>query len=761
MQPLQTPQSMSDRPPVTEEHSEEQAFLDCDDVEGHCSCHQRGRRSCHHCRHSVVGGGCCGRATRSGREHRARSRIIGVVWGVVLLAVVWGAWHMYHRFIHRGPPGPPGPLWVMGPENKFQCHHASSPYMGQNIFRFPIDGGNASNAALSFYLHQRPLNPSHPWRRRHGTKFAGEVVVAGYTPAQSEDEGMVKVEFDISMGREWMKQAIKLENGKDGNGVTIYTDYKAPKWEDWKHPEHPRGPPGPPPCATIRVLVSIPHGITGETRNAATAVLRKFDIDVQSLCITIDHASLNLAVEGDTTLQSFCGDITLAGTRDDGPPSLGARDQFPWTFPGPPPPHLKHSAGKLDMQAVSSGSTGFRTKSLKAKTLTGRIHAVPMRRAPGTIEAENAELETTSGPIRVAVVPQPASSKHFGSANITIRTVSGDVLLDRPLAMDETVALDKLRSTSTHIWTTTGRIVGETLITNGSLLDAKSFSGDIDLFHVSVPDGTPSNPPFLKTETESGSTRVKVLPLGAQSEYPPHSPDGGDDGEIMVNKLKNQALQSKFVVQGKHTSVSGRIEAVYYPTWEGGFIGRSLSGKVRPAGAGVLPVLPNDRSYEPKYWSEISSGSDGMPTPDPTIWKIVRARKGQKGSGGMVEIQSVTGDVDFFVGERRSWWELLEVAKEKGREWLKKVGCVWWKEKKGQIGMQPEKEDGKTDEVNQEWNKTSVDKQAKGKTLVETEEGMGLPSEIEPGADSKDEEGAEEEVEDKIAITRRLLKTGL
>lgn len=39
---------------------------------------------------------------------------------------------------------------------------------------------------------------------------------------QPEDEGMVKVEFDIWMGRERMKQALKLEKGKDGNGVTIY-----------------------------------------------------------------------------------------------------------------------------------------------------------------------------------------------------------------------------------------------------------------------------------------------------------------------------------------------------------------------------------------------------------------------------------------------------------------------------------------------------------------------------------------------------------
>ena len=94
--------------------------------------------------------------------------------------------------------------------------------MGQNIFRFPIGTGNASDTAPSFYLHQRPLNPSHPWRRHHGSKFAGEVVVAGYTPEQPEDEGMVKVEFDISMDREQMKQAMKIEKGKDGDGVTIY-----------------------------------------------------------------------------------------------------------------------------------------------------------------------------------------------------------------------------------------------------------------------------------------------------------------------------------------------------------------------------------------------------------------------------------------------------------------------------------------------------------------------------------------------------------
>ena len=97
--------------------------------------------------------------------------------------------------------------------------------MGQNVFRFPVDSGNASDAAPPFYLHQRPLNPSRPWQPNRGTRFAGEVVVAGYTPEQVEDEGMIKVEFDISTSRGWKKQAMKLEKGKDGNGVTIYVRF--------------------------------------------------------------------------------------------------------------------------------------------------------------------------------------------------------------------------------------------------------------------------------------------------------------------------------------------------------------------------------------------------------------------------------------------------------------------------------------------------------------------------------------------------------
>lgn len=52
--------------------------------------------------------------------------------------------------------------------------------------------------------------------------FGGEVLVTGYTPEQPEDEGMVKVQFDISMSKELMRGMMKIEKGNDGHGVTLY-----------------------------------------------------------------------------------------------------------------------------------------------------------------------------------------------------------------------------------------------------------------------------------------------------------------------------------------------------------------------------------------------------------------------------------------------------------------------------------------------------------------------------------------------------------
>lgn len=115
MQSLQTPQSMSDHPPVNED-GEESTCPDCGDLEGRCRCHRRGRRrgtrSRHHRQRSVGGGGCCSHEGRGERGHKFRRCIMGVVWGVVISMVVWGAWTMYHGFRHRGPPGPSFLGWV-------------------------------------------------------------------------------------------------------------------------------------------------------------------------------------------------------------------------------------------------------------------------------------------------------------------------------------------------------------------------------------------------------------------------------------------------------------------------------------------------------------------------------------------------------------------------------------------------------------------------------------------------------------------------
>ena len=106
MEPLETPQSMSDRPPVMEE-SEESVCPDCaSDVEGLCRCRRRDTRSRHRRRGSVGSGrgGCCSHRKKSECGHNFRRRIMGVLWVVVLLMMMWGAWTMYYGFRHRRPP---------------------------------------------------------------------------------------------------------------------------------------------------------------------------------------------------------------------------------------------------------------------------------------------------------------------------------------------------------------------------------------------------------------------------------------------------------------------------------------------------------------------------------------------------------------------------------------------------------------------------------------------------------------------------------
>lgn len=503
----------------------------------------------------------------------------------------------------------------------------------------------------------------------------------GYTPGQPEDVGMVKVVFDINMSRGWMRRRIKLEKGGDGRGVTIHTGYRSSNSTAAKHKSrHPKNHHHHhPPCASINVLVYIPRGNNIST--TPQAVLGNMDIDVESLSITIDHSSLDLLVQENTTLQSLGGDINLSvPPGGEGPQGdLGERDQFPWTFGPPPPP--PHRYGRKNSGSGIGRGTGLRTRHLKAKTLTGRIHAGPATSEAGMVVAENVELETTSGDIRVSPVVQKhkstTASSDDGIVNITIRTVSGDVLLDR-METHKNVDLFQLwRKTNTHIHTTTGRILGETVLTHGSILDVKSLSGDIDLIRVTVqPSYTNTNTnattprasdvplPLLKTDTKTGSTRVRVLPPCADKGSP--TPEDPNDATLPPTQ--------PLLLTAHHTTISGRISTTYHSSFTGTFLGRTLSGKILAHGKDVLitPSIPNV--------STSISYDDDFPFPDSSTWTTVHAQTGDvKFKGGNVQAKSVTGNIDFFVGQRNGFFEKL------GREWLRKLESMLGKERKAEV----------------------------------------------------------------------------
>ena len=491
-------------------------------------------------------------------------------------------------------------------------------------------------------------------------------------------------------------------------------------------------------CARIKVGVYIPRGInSGVTADTISTILSNLNISVQTLCISVDHGTLDLQISEKTILQSYCGDITVIGYEAENGRALGQRSKFTW----PDPPQVPHTT----TTPVTPKDRGFVSKSLRAKTLTGQVFIDPLILTPGL--ADSAHFETTSGAIRVGVRPTEESSTYPVPANLTIRTVSGHVQVNsasravlpqypfpryghHPPPPDEDEDDDEaflwqpqlpssLRRVNTRISTTTGRIFGDALLSEGSILDVVSFSGNIDPLHVYVPlskaGNTPMNPAVVKTDTKTGKTRVKVKPA------------------------EGRASKGKLVVKGRHISVQGKVEAVYNERWEGGIMGITLNGEVEVGGQGVRILgeteegdnllkrdvaTTNTTADEDKQKEAPGEAEGSEDTEDDfSIWHVVRAHKGSSKASGLVELQTVTGTVDFFVGRRR-WSGVLELAREKFKKLLKKVGCLSKPGKNAKGGKKVEMVDVTVQ------TESEIDGERVGEelTLVEAEVGMGVPS---------------------------------
>ncbi|KAK6511073.1 hypothetical protein TWF506_010154 [Arthrobotrys conoides] len=189
---------------------------------------------------------------------------------------------------------------------------------------------------------------------------------------------------------------------------------------------------------------------------------------------------------------------------------------------------------------------------------------------------EKLRIRTEKGKISIQVAPGEGE----GYASTDIKTTSGDITIDfgEPKAQ---------RSYRTTLHAHSGNISGRLLLGKG--LSAKSKTGDIDLQVI----GTGSREPYLKTDTDSGLTRITI---------------------------EKSPLEK---ILSSHTANSGDISLFYPSTWEGELHAKTGTGDIRVQGDGL----------------EITQNSEGL-VRGQEIW----AEKGNPANGRLMT-RSVTGDI--------------------------------------------------------------------------------------------------------------------
>ncbi|RVD83620.1 uncharacterized protein DFL_008002 [Arthrobotrys flagrans] len=189
---------------------------------------------------------------------------------------------------------------------------------------------------------------------------------------------------------------------------------------------------------------------------------------------------------------------------------------------------------------------------------------------------EKLRIRTEKGKVNMQVAPGEGE----GYASTDIKTTSGDITInfDEPKTQ---------RSYRTTLHTLSGKISGRLLLGKG--LSAKSKTGDIDLHII----GTGSKEPYLKTDTDSGLTRITIEESPLERILSSHTANGCD------------------------------INLFYPSTWEGELHAKAGTGDIRIQGDGI----------------EITQDSEGL-VRGQEIW----AEKGNPANGRLMT-RSATGDI--------------------------------------------------------------------------------------------------------------------
>lgn len=281
------------------------------------------------------------------------------------------------------------------------------------------------------------------------------------------------------------------------------------------------------------------------------------------------------------------------------------------------------------------------------------------------------ELDTTSGTITVSVVPEDILPSAPAPAELSIRSISGDVQVTSPIQSSASKLYARNYRTTIH--TNSGSLRGSYIF--GSLGSFTTTSADIDVTVLPVillaAEDTREEPnPSLEanrfsTSTISGTTKVNALepvilvsgaaldgnpslapfhplepkipfadhrgnpsnfaPIADGDPYQHYHPPSASPSDSSV--IKARAFRS---LQSLHHTTSAYVEVHYPSSWEGYIHAHALSGQIQVEGEGV----------------QIVKNKNGV------VNRELIARKGveREENGSQAELRSISGDLHILVG---------------------------------------------------------------------------------------------------------------
>lgn len=447
-------------------------------------------------------------------------------------------------------------------------------------------------------------------------------------------------------GPDTPSSAVTIEVAVNDDRVNIDTSWDAdtqrivvqiPHFHDWDKKRDW-------PCINIKTTVWVPP----------SGSLSSIDINTVHLDIKLLD-NLSLSVSQQTTLTSTVGTIIAASTgttsRDDKIIDHGSPDSF-----------------------------DFRCPIIDVKTTSAHIKGSwPLHNYLG--------LQSTSGDIKVCVDPATASDSSSYSleavdtvskpATLFVKSTSGDVDLREPIHAAEHAfqiaqsfaspaesadrqraelkaeALLPPRDYRVSVQTTSGDVMAAVAFSSSAAFRSTSGTVSLDLLpvlDVALAEGgeAEGRKVELVTGTTSGDMDVRVLEALWVGSYgkgivagKAGQNSGSGSGKYVALGTSITALAKDGsapnpaplrCLHGAHSTVSGDVRLRHPGSWEGDIALSSKSGLLTVGGEGVRLI---------------KAGSEW-----PGVNKSLLARKGEEGKGGRIRVQTLSGDIDVWIGEK-------------------------------------------------------------------------------------------------------------